>query len=146
MTKKILAACGICLLVSLSYAIAAADKADSKAGGLLSHSVYFSLKESTPESRQKLVDSCKKYLSQHHGVVFFSAGSLCDEAKGQFNDRDFDVVLLMVFTDHEALHTYAASADHQKFIGENVASFKNVAHLRRRCRSHGRAGRRQEAK
>lgn len=114
----------VCMLAGLSYAWGAADA--KKSDQLLSHSVYFSLKDSTPETRQKLVDSCKKLLSQHPGVIFFSAGTICDEAKGALNDRDFDVILLMVFTDHEALHKYAASADHQKFIADNAATFSKV--------------------
>jgi hypothetical protein len=118
----------VCVLVGLSYAWGAAEKASSATAGtgLLSHSVYFSLHDATPDAKQKLVDSCKKHLSQHAGVVFFAAGTLCDEIKGGFNDRDFDVVLLMVFTDHEALRDYARSESHQKFIAENGSTFKKV--------------------
>jgi hypothetical protein len=128
MKKMIATMSAACLLVGLSYAWGAAEKTGTTAAGagLLSHSVYFSLNDATPEARQKLVDSCKKLLSQHAGVVFFSAGTLCDEIKGGFNDRDFDVVLLMVFTGHEALHDYARSESHQKFIAENAPTFKKV--------------------
>ncbi len=59
-------------------------------------------------------------------MLYFAAGTLCDEAKSPMNVRDFDVVLLMVFSSHDALRTYAVSADHQKFIGENAATFKGV--------------------
>jgi hypothetical protein len=125
--KKTLATVSLVLvLVSLSYAWGAAAKSEDKSQPLLSHSVYFSLKESTPEAQQKLVDACKKHLSQHPGVRYFATGTLCDEIKGGLNDRDFDVLLMMVFNDHEALHTYAQSAAHQKFIAENAASFKKV--------------------
>jgi hypothetical protein len=128
MKKMIAAMSGACVLVGLSYAWGAAEKARSTAAGagLLSHSVYFTLNDATPDAKQKLVDSCKKLLSQHPGVVFFSAGTLCDEIKRGFNDRDFDVVLLMVFTDHEALRDYARSESHQKFIAENAPTFKKV--------------------
>jgi hypothetical protein len=128
MKKSLLIATACTLLVGLSYAWGAADDKSSNAkdGQLLSHNVYFALKEATPEAKQKLVDSCKKHLSQHPGVVYFATGAICDEIKSPLNARDFDVVLLMVFNSHEALHTYAASAAHQKFIGENMATFKGV--------------------
>jgi hypothetical protein len=125
MKKSIAITSALLVLVGLSYAWGAAEekKADDH---LLSHSVYFALKEPTPEAKQKLVDSCKQRLSQHPGVLYFAAGTLCDEVKSPMNVRDFDVVLLMVFSNHEALRTYAISADHQKFIGENAATFKSV--------------------
>jgi hypothetical protein len=128
MKKSIAVTAAVLVLVGMSYAwsAVAADKAPAEKGQLLSHSVYFALKEPTPEAKQKLVDSCKKLLSQHPGVVYFAAGTLCDEAKSPLNVRDFDVALLMVFSDHEALHTYAASADHQKFIADNATTFKGV--------------------
>jgi hypothetical protein len=117
----------LCLVACSFYALAAARAATrAENGQLLAHSVYFSLKEPTAEAKQKLVDACKKHLSQHPGVVFFSAGTLCDESKGPFVDRDFDVVLLMVFKDHAALGTYAGSESHQKFLAENTGSLKNV--------------------
>src|SRR5690348_14383250 len=66
-------------------------------GPMLVHSVYFSLKESTPENRDKLVAACKKYLTKHPGEVYFAAGPLAEELKREVNDRDFDVALTIVF-------------------------------------------------
>ena len=117
---------GVCLLACFSYALAAGAAKNADDGQLLAHSVYFSLKEPSADAKQTLVDSCKKHLSQHPGVVFFSAGTPCDEIKGPFNDRDFDVVLLMVFADHAALHTYAGSESHQKFLADNSGALKKV--------------------
>lgn len=128
MPKKTIA---VILLVSaavcLSYAWRGAVAADDKpAAKLLAHNVYFTLSDSTPEARQKLVDACKKYLSQHRGIVFFACGTLSDEIKGNFNDRDYDVALVMVFADRAALANYARSADHQTFIAEVSGSLKGV--------------------
>jgi len=126
MKKSIAVLSALIVVVGLSYAWGANSAEKAASPSLLSHNVYFALKEPTPENKQKLVDSCKKHLSQHAGLVYFATGALCEEAKGGLNVRDFDVALIMVFADHEALHTYAASAPHQKFIAENAASFKGV--------------------
>ena len=48
--------------------------AEEGAPTVIGHMVYFKLKDNTAESRQKLVEACKKYLADHDGVVFFSAG------------------------------------------------------------------------
>jgi hypothetical protein len=42
---------------------------------LLAHNVYFSLNDPSAAAVQDLVESCKKYLSRHPGVVFFAAGA-----------------------------------------------------------------------
>jgi hypothetical protein len=128
MKRSLLLASVCTLLVGLSYAWGAADDKASGAddGKLLSHNVYFALKEATPEAKQKLVDACKKHLSQHPGLMYFAAGTLCEESKSPLHVQDFDVALIMVFKSHEALKTYAGSAAHQKFIAENMATFKGV--------------------
>src|SRR5437588_6787826 len=73
--------------------------AQNKDGLLLSHDVYFSLKDNSPAAKKKLVDSCKKYLSGHEGEVFFAAGTLAESLKREVNDLGFDVALHIVFKD-----------------------------------------------
>jgi hypothetical protein len=100
---------------------------DKKPGGpLIGHMVYFKLKDSTPESRKKLVDACEKYLADHEGVVFFSAGVIGEEFKRDVNDRDWDVALHLVFADKAAHDTYAVHKEHLKFIDENKANWAKV--------------------
>src|SRR5262245_38769731 len=63
----IVALAGLGLVVLLrTPAAAEADKAPA-AGQMLSHDVYFTLKDKTPEARKKLVEACKKYLTNHPG-------------------------------------------------------------------------------
>ena len=64
---------------------------------MLSHDVYFTLHESTPAARAKLVAACKKYLTGHPGEVFFAAGTLCEDLRRPVNDVAFDVALHVVF-------------------------------------------------
>src|SRR5262245_17502942 len=70
-----------------------------KESTMLSHDVYFSLKDNSPEAKKKLVAACKKYLSGHPGEVFFAAGTLAESLKREVNDLQFDVALHIVFKD-----------------------------------------------
>ncbi len=92
---------------------------------MLAHNVFFSLNESTPANRQKLVDACKKYLSTHPGTVFFAAGTPADYDR-PVNDRDFDVALHLVFQDHASHDAYQTAPMHEKFIAENKSTWKKV--------------------
>ncbi len=102
------------------------SEAAEEKGLMLSHDVYFSLKESTPEAKKKLVDACKKYLSKHPGEVFFAAGTLAEELKREVNDRDFDVALHIVFKDMASQEKYQDAERHKQFIEENKAAWKKV--------------------
>ena len=95
-------------------------------GQMIAHNVYFSLNDSSPAAKQKMVDACKKYLSKHDGTVFFAAGTLTDELKREVNDRDFDVALHIVFDSLAAQEKYQDAPDHHKFIDENKGNWKKV--------------------
>lgn len=93
---------------------------------MLVHNVFFTLHESTPATRKKLVDDCYKYLSGHPGVAYFSAGLLSPSLSRPVNDREFDVALHVVFrsmADHDA---YQAHPRHKQFIDENKPTWKTV--------------------
>ncbi len=93
---------------------------------MIVHNVYFTLHENSPAARQKLVAACRKYLTDHPGVVYFSAGVLCDALARPVNDREFDVGLHVVFrtlADHDA---YQQHPRHLQFIDENKATWKKV--------------------
>jgi Stress responsive A/B Barrel Domain len=92
----------------------------------IGHMVYFQLNDSSPAARQKLVDACKKYLKEHDGVVYFSAGTIGDEFKREVNDRDWDVALHLVFKNKASYDKYAEAKSHLQFIDENKAAWKKV--------------------
>ena len=90
------------------------------------HNVYFTLHKNSPAARQNLIAACRKYLADHPGVVYFSAGVLCDALARPVNDREFDVGLHVVFrtmADHDA---YQQHPRHLQFIEENKATWKKV--------------------
>ncbi len=116
---------GLAALLTLR-ASAERDKPKDNAVGNIGHMVYFSLKDNSPEARQKLVDACKKYLTEHDGTVYFAAGVLADDFKRDVNDREFDVALHLVFKDKAAHDKYQDHPRHNKFIEENKDNWKKV--------------------
>jgi hypothetical protein len=125
MVRVALLVCALLLVVSV---VQPRDKEEkSKAvPPMIGHMVYFKLKASSPENKQKLVDACKKYLADHDGVVFFSAGTMGDSFKREVNDRDWDVALHLVFADKAAHDKYQDHPEHLKFIEENKDNWDKV--------------------
>jgi hypothetical protein len=101
-------------------------EAGKKETTMLSHDVYFALKDNSAKAKQELVDACKKYLSKHPGTVFFAAGTLAEDYKREVNDRDFDVALHIVFSDTASHDKYQDAERHKQFIDENKANWKKV--------------------
>jgi len=109
------------LTVLLGFAITA--RADEPA---VAHMVYFELKDKSAESKKKLVDACYKYLKNHDGALYFSAGVRAEDVKEKVSASDWDVGLHIVFKDKAALDKYARHPDHLKFIAENKDNWKGV--------------------
>lgn len=84
----------------------------------LVHNVYWKLKDNSPEKVEELLAACKKYLSVQSGIVFFAAGTLCQELARDVNDRDWDVSLHIVFADKAAHDAYQPDPNHVTFIEE----------------------------
>jgi hypothetical protein len=92
----------------------------------IAHCVYFTLKDASAEKKTQLVADCKKYLSKPDGSLAFATGTRGEEFKGQANDKEFDVALMLVFKDKAAFDKYAASEPHQRFIKDNLSNWKTV--------------------
>ena len=99
---------------------------DPSKPSMIVHSVYFTLKEGTPENTQKLVDACFQYLKDHPGVAYFAAGPLVTELERPVNVRDFHVCLLVVFKSKQDHDVYQTAPDHLKFIEENKPTWDKV--------------------
>jgi Stress responsive A/B Barrel Domain len=124
MVFLVVAVLAVTLLVLYARKPQAAEEKDKDA--MLVHHVYFTLKERTPEAKKKCVESCKKLLTKHEGEVFFSAGTLAEDLKGDYNDVDFDVCLTIVFKNKAAHDKYQPHKRHQEFIKENKDTFKKI--------------------
>lgn len=92
----------------------------------LSHAVYFTLKDRSPEAAARLVASCQEHLTGHPGTVFFSVGTCAPEYDRHVNDRDYDVALTIVFESHAAHDAYQVSARHKGFIADHADNWAKV--------------------
>jgi hypothetical protein len=92
----------------------------------LAHMVYFSLNDSSPAARERLVEACHKYLTGHPGTVYFAAGTLVPDLARPVNDLDFDVSLHVVFDSRKAHDDYQTHPRHLQFIEENKPTWKKV--------------------
>jgi len=93
---------------------------------LLSHAVYFTLKERTPAAAAKLVAACREHLTNHPGTVSFAVGTMAKEYDRQVNDRDYDVALTIVFESHAAHDAYQTAERHDAFVAENATTWAKV--------------------
>jgi hypothetical protein len=93
---------------------------------MLAHIVYFTLKDSSPEAIDKMVDACRKYLSDHPGTVHFSAGTRAKEYERPVNDQDFHVALHVIFDSRESHDAYQVAPRHHQFIDENKPNWAKV--------------------
>ena len=109
--------------VTVALVLTVTARADESAVG---HMVFFELKDKSAESKKKLVDACYKYLKNHDGVLYFSAGPRAEDAKEPVSATDWDVALHIVFKDKASLDKYIPHPDHKKFIDENRANWKGV--------------------
>jgi hypothetical protein len=120
-TAAVIALAGHALLPSVSP-----SQPQQKENNMLSHDVYFSLKDNSPEAKKKLVAACMKYLRGHQGEVFFAAGTLAESLKREVNDVQFDVALHIVFKDMASHDKYQEAKRHQQFIADNKDNWKKV--------------------
>jgi hypothetical protein len=127
------------LLVTLPLSLIAAFAIDAaahlatasgtaKANAPLAHMVFFGLKDRSPESRQKFLDSCVKYLQNHEGTIYFSVGKIAEDKDVQepVSVHDFDVALHVVFDSKESKAKYLVNPRHTQFVEENRPFFANV--------------------
>lgn len=96
---------------------------DSKS---LAHTVYFTLKDSSDEAREALVEACHKYLNDHPGIVHFSAGRRAEAYQRDVNDARHHVGLVLVFATEEDHERYQTSDRHQTFISEQNSNWAEV--------------------
>jgi hypothetical protein len=97
-----------------------------ESGPKISHDVYFTLKDGSASNRQKLLDACKKYLTQHPGALVFAVGFRGKDFDRAVNVKDWDVGLHIVFQTKAAHDAYQESPRHQQFIKESKDGWQKV--------------------
>lgn len=111
------------LLASMNVSLSAG--ADAK-GSMLSHIVFFKLKEASDKDVAALVESCNAYLSGHAGTVSYYAGARARELDRDVNDAAFDVTLHILFRNMKAHDQYQKHPRHMAFIEKNKDNWANV--------------------
>ena len=92
---------------------------------MLSHAVYFTLKDRSPAAVRALLAACEQHLTGHPGTVSFAVGTPAPYDR-QVNDRGFDVALEIVFESHAAHDAYQTAARHAEFIAEQAPNWAQV--------------------
>ncbi len=132
-SRPIFAALALTLVTAMAVSLSMAGgttpplaPVDDLENAPLAHMVYFSLKEDSEESRQKLIDGCKAHLTDHEGTLGFAVGTIAKEFDREVNDQDFEIALHLVFENKAAHDTYQDHPRHQKFIDDYSDLWANV--------------------
>ena len=91
----------------------------------LAHHVYFTLHDRGDEAKQNLLNACKKYLTEHPGLVGFDVGVRERDLDRPVNG-DFDVSLHTIFDSRENHDLYQTAERHLQFIEENKDTWAAV--------------------
>ena len=85
----------------------------------LMHNVFFTLKDKSAASVERLIQACRKYLTVQAGIVSFACGARDPGLTRPVNDQDWDVGLHILFTDRAAHDAYQTDPGHVQFVNEN---------------------------
>jgi hypothetical protein len=119
-------ACGVLPVLAGVLVVGTFCRAAETDGPQLAHMVFFTLKDSSQEARQRFVASCQKYLTGHKGTASFSIGVKAEDVEEPVSVKDFDVALHVVFEDRASRDVYLEHPRHKQFVEENKASFARV--------------------
>lgn len=92
----------------------------------IAHAVFFTLKDRTSASIDKLVEECKTKLNGHDGVIHFCVGKRGNGFDRPVNDQQFDVALYVQFETRDAHDSYQVSPRHLEFIEGNKDRWAKV--------------------
>ena len=95
-------------------------------GKRLAHSVFFTLRDTSPERIQELMTACQQFLADHPGTDYFAVGSLVEDLDRSVNDLDYHVSLHVHFQDRASHDQYQQDSRHLQFIEENKANWTEV--------------------
>jgi hypothetical protein len=96
------------------------------AESMIAHMVYFTLKDGTPAGIERQLAACRKYLTDHPGVVYFGLGTRTPDLLREVNDKEFHVGLHVIFKTRADHDTYQTHPRHVQFIAENKPHWANV--------------------
>ncbi len=92
----------------------------------LTHAVYFTLIDDSPERIEALIDSCVEHLTDHPGILSFAVGARNPALTREVNDQEFHVGLQMIFDGRPAHDAYFDSPGHSRFLRDNRSNWARV--------------------
>lgn len=98
----------------------------SSGAPMIAHMVYFTLKDNSAEAMEKLLASCRNFLTDHPGTKFFAVGTRTPDLTRDVNDQEFHVGLHVIFESRAAHDAYQVSPRHVQFIQENKPTWAKV--------------------
>ncbi|QDT64326.1 Dabb family protein [Calycomorphotria hydatis] len=93
---------------------------------MLTHDVFFTLKDSSPAACEALVGYCNEFLKDEPGIVFFAAGIREESLSREVNDTDFHVGLHVAFDTKENHDAYQVAPRHMEFIEAGKDNWASV--------------------
>ena len=92
----------------------------------LAHLLFFTLKDPSEAACESLLAACRKYLTDHPGMVHFSAGRRAEHYVRPVNDSEFHVAVVLVFETDQDHQNYQKSERHQQFLAEQLDNCAQV--------------------
>jgi len=92
----------------------------------LAHMVYFTLKDRSAAGVERQLAACRKYLTDHAGVVFLGLGTRTPDLLREVNDKEYDVGVHVIFESRVAHDQYQVHPRHVQFIEESKPHWAKV--------------------
>lgn len=86
----------------------------------MSHMIYFTLSDSSPELFKLFIDACIKYLSGYKDQTHFSIGYRVTEINRDVSAKNYEIAVNMIFKNFNAYLKYSAHRRHEKFITQTA--------------------------
>ncbi|MDE0904771.1 MAG: Dabb family protein [Planctomycetota bacterium] len=93
---------------------------------MITHTVFFTLQDSSSESVQALIAAARTHLAPHDGIRHFSAAPRALGLDRPVTDTEFHVALCIAFESRAAHDLYQETPAHQSFIDECQANWAEV--------------------
>lgn len=93
---------------------------------IISHNVFFELKDGSEEAVDRMLSDCHTYLKPIPGIICFSAGRILEEHTRDVNVCDFHVGIHVTFVNKAAHDAYQNCDPHNQFVARNEENWKSV--------------------
>ncbi len=125
MKRKLLAAVAVAaagIVLTVAAVRSSAEKeADKKPAGRYVHTVIFTLKKDAPKDEEsQIIADCHALLGKIPSVRHLSAGRPAEKGTPNFEKKDYNVALTVVFDNYDGLTAYDKSEQHQEFLKKHI--------------------------